>query len=134
MPPIQIYYVLFLSKEIADAKARFTNACNGNIEVLRTAEEGQIKTGVVLECQSTSERPVPNSQMLAYFGRGFDAKSAAALGEAKAALSLTGVGPFDAQHKLLRELTSLRESSVKRAECGGFRCRRLAYLYAESVS
>jgi hypothetical protein len=106
MPPVQIYYVLFLGQEITDVKARFNRACNGNLELLMTEEEGHNKAGVVLECQSTSERPVPNSQVLAYFGRGFIAESAAALGEAKAAIALTGVGPFDAQHKLLRELTT----------------------------
>jgi hypothetical protein len=106
MPPIQIYYVLFLNKQIPDIKARFTNASSGKIEILMTEEEGHNKAGVVLECQSTSERPVPNSQVLAYFGRGFNAESTAALGEAKEAIALTGVGPFDAHHKLLRELTT----------------------------
>jgi hypothetical protein len=106
MPPVQIYYVLFLGNQITDAKARFTNACNGTIELLRTEEEGDTQAGVVLACQSTSDRPVPDAQVLAYFGRGFNAESAAALGRAKSAISLTGVGPFDAQHKLLRELTT----------------------------
>jgi uncharacterized protein YegJ (DUF2314 family) len=105
MPPVRIGYALFLTKEIADVPTRFHHASHGNIELLTTEEEGHDKAGVILECQSTTERPIPSSQVLAHFGRGFDAKSAAALGQAKAAISLMGVGPFDAQHRLLRELT-----------------------------
>lgn len=105
MAPVQIYYVLFLRKAIADVKARFATACSGAIEVLATTEEGHNKGGVVLECHTTDERPVPNPQIVAHFGRGFSAQSAATLAEAKAAISLTGVGPFDPQHDLLRELT-----------------------------
>jgi len=106
MPPIQIYYVMFVNEAIADVEARFSRACNGAMELLMTEEEGHDKAGVVLECQSTDERSIPSPQALAHFGRGFDADSAAALAKAKAAISLSGVGPFDARHALLRELTA----------------------------
>lgn len=105
MPPVQIYYVLFLKEEERDAKAMFVRACNGSIDVLSTAEEGRHKGGVVLSCQSTDVRPVPDPQLLPHFSRGFNAQAAASLAKAKAAVSLTGVGPFDPQHDLLRGLT-----------------------------
>ncbi len=106
MPPVQIYYVLFLSKAIPDIETRFTHACNGSIDILTTAKEGDSKAGVVLTCESIEERPLPNPQALAYFGRGFDAESAAELARSNAAIALTGVGPFDPEHKLLRQLTA----------------------------
>lgn len=104
MPPVQIYYALFLGKPIADIRERFAKVSDGKIELLTSVEEGHHKAGVFLAGHSISERPPPNDMVLAHFGRGFDDAAPAALKQTKAAVSLTGVGPFDSQHKLLRDL------------------------------
>ena len=105
MQSIFIFYVLFLPGSDVDADALFAKHA-GDIKVLASAEEGDKEPGVVLlKSESVKDRPLPDAQSLPVFSRGFSQEAADKLSKCKTAITIIAVGPFDPEHKLLKQVT-----------------------------
>jgi len=105
VPEIFIHYVLYFESEDVDAKAIFAKHNQGELKLLESAEEGAASTGVLLIEKTIKEQPLPDLEGLPHFSRGFSDAAAQKFINSKSTISLVGLGPFDPEHKLLKNLT-----------------------------
>ena len=99
-----IFYVLFFPGTDVDEAALFKKHA-GDLKVLVSTEDGAKEPGVILKSESVKDRPLPDAKSLPYFSRGFSQEAADKLAKCKTAITIVGIGPFDPDHKLLKELT-----------------------------
>ncbi len=103
LKPVFINYVLFVNDQEFDAQALFKKCSANQIELLESLEADG--SGVLLQRQTMAEHTLPTDEALAFFGRGLSTNSIQRLKKCEVAISLTGVGPFDPRHRLLKTLT-----------------------------
>ena len=105
VPAIFINYVLYFDSEDVDAKALFAKHNHGDLKLLKAPEDGVESPGVLLIEKSIEEQPLPALETLPHFSRGFSDEAAQKFIQSKSTISLVGLGPFDPEHKLLKNLT-----------------------------
>jgi uncharacterized protein YegJ (DUF2314 family) len=105
MSDIFVCYALYLPNDEIDEGELLEKYGDGKLKLLASEEEVKTTPGILFERYSIEERPAPPDEALAYFGRGFNPEVANLMRESKLVLVCFGVGPFDPQHQLLRDLT-----------------------------
>ena len=101
-PEIFIHYVLYYDGEF-DAKALFVKLSQGKFELLESPEGGVDSPGVILRPETVEQGRLPPR----IFCRGdYNAEVAEKFSESKFAFSVIGVGPFDPEHRLLKNVTT----------------------------
>ena len=101
---VVIKYVLFTRDSELDAE-QLIKSSSRSLAICQTPDEAAASGGVLCRVDPVSDRPLPPAESLPYFSRGFNEQVAAEFMKCTTAISILGLGPFDPEHRLLKDLT-----------------------------
>ena len=115
-PDVFVRYVIFFGQQKQKLNSdAITKQCDfGGIEKLSDFNSFTNKPSIIVKRQGLDLQPLPSMQALRFFGRGFDQSNADRLLASDYSISLTGIGPFDKNHLLLKKITRCVDDIAKK--------------------